>query len=488
MAPTLLPTVDTSLTDSSEPQPNNDNADPDDPVFGILLEQSFDNGRALRDVASPQRRAYQWVARRWQGQRMLQQQQSGTNSRLLQQYAMVTLYYATNFPNYIAWKQSDNWLLTDNECTWFSRHFGTIQDEDTACDSEGNLVSLSLGYNGLRGELPAELGHLTHLRYLQLGGNDLSGTLPRTLTRLTALEHFLVNDNQFSGPVPTDDSESAFWKDLQVWNFQNNQFTGTIPSNVLRGMTSLRIWNLHDNEFHGALPGSVMQSLSSSLTMVDLSHNRFSGPLPDEWGSLTKLVILRLGENALTSVTPNIVNMSSLRTLSLPFNRLQGPLQLEREDGPSPGLENLVDVDVSHNELTGTLPSFLYTRRLSEIDLSHNIFSGEIPETIGGLDYLMVLDLHANRLEGRIPASMQNLSSLVQVRFDDNFLTGSIPEEVCDSIEASQTTLYSDCGDDVSGEAAPKVTCPPGNCCTYCCAGSAGCRCVFANTDLEYLC
>lgn len=360
-------------------------------------------------------------------------------------------------------------------------------DDETACDENGNLLVLSLGHNGLIGEIPAELGYLTHLQVLHLGGNKLEGTLPRSLTRLTALREFTVDDNKLSGPLPSDDRGKAFWKDLEVWNMQNNQFTGTLSNSMLDGMARLHIWNMHNNKLHGELPGDAVQSMSSSLAFVDLSENRFSGPLPDAWGNLTELVSLRIGKNALTRITPNVVNMGNLRTLHMPLNRLQGPLLLEQANGIGLAVQHLVDLDLTHNLLTGKLPSFARTTNLLELDLSHNLFSGEIPESIGGLANLLRLDLRSNRLSGRIPQQLGNLRSLLEVRLDQNDLTGLVPQEVCNAFSLLATTLYADCvaGD---GNLSPKVICPPGICCTFCCAEGRGCQCAFANTDFEYLC
>lgn len=56
------------------------------------------------------------------------------------------------------------------------------------CDENGNLISLSLNEQKLSGELPKELGLLTHLKELDLRNNDIKGTLPAdSLRKLTSL-------------------------------------------------------------------------------------------------------------------------------------------------------------------------------------------------------------------------------------------------------------------------------------------------------------
>ena len=217
------------------------------------------------------------------------------------------------------------------------------------------------------------------------------------------------------------------------------------------------------------------------------SNNAKSTPLPDAWGNLTELISLRIGKNALTRITPNIVNLDKLETLHMPLNQLQGSLLLESVDGTGPALENLSDLDLAHNQLTGNLPSFQRTTKLSELNLSHNRFSGEIPGRIGALEHLLFLNLHVNRLSGRIPSSLGRLPLLIEVRLDQNDLTGTVPQAVCDTFGGSETTLYADCaaGD---GNTPPEVFCPAGICCTFCCVDGQGCECVYSNTEFEYLC
>ena len=56
--------------------------------------------------------------------------------------------------------------------------------------------------NQLSGEIPAELGNLTALKFLSLGSNQLSGEIPAELGKLTTLESLTLDDNQLSGCIP----------------------------------------------------------------------------------------------------------------------------------------------------------------------------------------------------------------------------------------------------------------------------------------------
>ena len=61
---------------------------------------------------------------------------------------------------------------------------------------------MDLYYNGLSGEIPAELGSLSNLIRLSLGGNALSGEIPPELGNLSNLIKLGLVSNDLSGEIP----------------------------------------------------------------------------------------------------------------------------------------------------------------------------------------------------------------------------------------------------------------------------------------------
>ena len=55
----------------------------------------------------------------------------------------------------------------------------------------------------MTGPIPAELGSLSHLRWLRLAGNRLTGPIPPQLGSLSRLENLHLSGNQLSGSIPT---------------------------------------------------------------------------------------------------------------------------------------------------------------------------------------------------------------------------------------------------------------------------------------------
>ena len=64
------------------------------------------------------------------------------------------------------------------------------------------------------------------------------------------------------------------------------------------------------------------------------------------------------------------------------------------------------------------------------IDLSTNKFQGEIPEVLARLKFLRLLNLSYNSLTGHIPPSVANLSSLESLDLSSNRLMGEIPMQL----------------------------------------------------------
>lgn len=113
----------------------------------------------------------------------------------------------------------------------------------------------------------------------------LEGTLPRDIGVLSDMEMFVVSTYKLRGPI---EGVFTLWnKVLNIW-MEDNQFTGTLPTNL-------------DQE-------------TPLLRSLRLSGNRVKGEIPTSMGNLASLRDLRLDENELTgSILPsfgNLVNLS----------------------------------------------------------------------------------------------------------------------------------------------------------------------------------
>ncbi|XP_043706481.1 probable inactive receptor kinase At1g27190 [Telopea speciosissima] len=110
--------------------------------------------------------------------------------------------------------------------------------------------------------------------------------------------------------------------------------------------------------------------------------------------------------------------------LSLPTMTLAGQIPASLQY-----CQSLQNLDLSGNNLTGTIPSEICTwlPYLVSLDLSNNGFSGPIPSELVNCQYLNALTLSDNQLNGSIPYELSGLNRLKKFSVANNDLSGSIP-------------------------------------------------------------
>ena len=177
---------------------------------------------------------------------------------------LVSLHLSTNGEQ---WLDKRGWLETNTPCDW----------NGVICWGE-HVISLHLAGNNLVGEMPAEIGNLTHLRNLTLPGNKLSGTLPSTLHQLTQLEELVLDTNFLSGNIPPVLAELT---QLQTLVLSGNRFSGEMPP-FLVTLPRLRTLVLSGNE---NLTGPLPRALIQRGTDISLSYayTNLCEPTDDEF-------------------------------------------------------------------------------------------------------------------------------------------------------------------------------------------------------------
>ncbi|KAL8209354.1 hypothetical protein R6Q57_006086 [Mikania cordata] len=95
---------------------------------------------------------------------------------------------------------------------------------------KGNILDymsgLDLSSNKLTGEIPEELGMLTHILALNLSHNKLSGPIPVSFSNLSQIESLDLSSNSLSGKVP---SELIKLTKLEVFDVSYNNLSGRLP-------------------------------------------------------------------------------------------------------------------------------------------------------------------------------------------------------------------------------------------------------------------
>lgn len=149
---------------------------------------------------------------------------------------------------------------------------------------------------------------------------------------------------------------------------------------------------------------------------------------PCDWYGVTceggHIVQLDLSDNQLTGTLPEDLGLlTELTHLDLSGNRLQGVLP------PNVGHpQQLRYLDLSRNQLRGPIPDRLrLLHQLRTLDLHDNRLSGPIPEALGDLVRLERLDLSDNELTGEVPPALGNLRRLLELSLHGNPLEGALP-------------------------------------------------------------
>ncbi|XVF28989.1 hypothetical protein REPUB_Repub15cG0080900 [Reevesia pubescens] len=311
-----------------------------------------------------------------------------------------------------------------------------------------NLVHLNLAgnaFSSIEKGLLLILGNLCYLRSLDLSYNQIQGER-------------IGNDRNLSGCVR---------RDLEILRLDYSRISGHIPA-WLGTLNNLKYLRLSDNQLNGTIPDSLGQL--SDLKTLDVSHNSLEGAIPQSLGQLFNLETLDLSHNSLEGAISEVhfAELSKLKMLSISSSGLTikiksnwvPPFQLEHieMDSCKFGTQfprwvqtqlkattlvlsntsiwgtlpkwikdmNLYELDLSHNQINGTLP--IFPSNLKHVDLSHNWISGVLPEMIADiLPQLRVLILSDNLMNGSIPNSLCHIKTLIVLELSKNTLSGNIP-------------------------------------------------------------
>ncbi|KAF8035460.1 hypothetical protein BT93_C1475 [Corymbia citriodora subsp. variegata] len=326
-----------------------------------------------------------------------------------------------------------NWTVEANFCEWI----GVV-----CSNCRQRVVALDLSYMGLQGRLSPYLGNLSFLASLDIHNNSFYGMIPIEIGRLPRLKELVLQSNQFEGNIPPN---LAQCHNLELISLAANRLTGGIPRefgafpmlqqlflsfNDLGGQIPSFLSNISTSQVIGLvmnnLTGSIPTALfNRSLTSVMLTYNDLSGRLPSylcyRWPNIQRLL---LSHNQFSGLLPEtLTQCKELLVLSLSFNCFQGIIPRDID-----GLQKLQELYFGTNNLTGTIPPTIGNMSsLHMLFIEFNSIGGKIPSEIGKLVNLNAMSLQDNLLTGKVPQEVFNISSLQVLSLMDNFLSGSLP-------------------------------------------------------------
>ncbi|CAL5014534.1 unnamed protein product [Urochloa decumbens] len=299
--------------------------------------------------------------------------------------------------------------------------------------SLGKLASLQVIHlvrSNISGTLPnTAFKNLKNLRELHLRSNQLSGSIPSSLFELPRLEYLDLSENLLQGHIPMSsfaDISSA----LRTLKLSGNNLSGAFHFFWLRNCTMLEKIDLSGNsdlsidvKFHGRLvPPFQLRSLVLSGCNVD--NSIIVGP--NFLGTQRHLQMLDLSHNNLTGSIPDWIftNVATLVYLNIASNSLVGSIDPMWQQHRSA----LQMINVSNNHFVGQLPANISSvfPDLEVLVASNNIISGYLPPSLCNMSNIMIVDLSNNEFTGEVPTCFFSVPSLAILKLSNNNLGGSM--------------------------------------------------------------
>ena len=246
--PVPAPSPDSTVP---RPTPTIDETPKDDKSIRVLeyLETVVSNPAVFDDLASPEAQALFWMQQ--EDPLSLDPQDFPSHLRLEQRYALMTLYFSSEFE----WSDQTNWSTGANECEWF----GVICEMMVPSrrhlqESQFVITVLSLQGNNLQGPIPRDLSMLEFLLLLNLSNNKLTGTLHQGINNFELLQELYLDNNELSGNL--EELDLSLMENLITFDISFNKFSGGLPDTFWE-FASLEQLVLDGNDFSGSIPTAI---------------------------------------------------------------------------------------------------------------------------------------------------------------------------------------------------------------------------------------
>ncbi|KAE8728709.1 hypothetical protein F3Y22_tig00004111pilonHSYRG00116 [Hibiscus syriacus] len=316
----------------------------------------------------------------------------------------------------------------------FDHHFFGVIPQTLGINT--SLQQLDFTNNNFTGSIPKTLCFRKKLMVLNLGQHQLNGSISTNIGGCKTLWRLILKQNNLWGVLP----EFVENPNLAHMDISENKVAGPIPSSLgkCKNLTSI---NLSMNRLSGYIP-SELGNLAD-LQTLNISHNLLQGSLPSELSNCIKLVEFDVGFNSLNGSVPHaLMNWKSLSTLILRENRFTGGIPsffLE--------LEMLSELQLGGNPFGGRIPSSIGAMKnlIYALNLSSNALTGEIPSDLRNLFKLVQLDISINNLTGTLTV-LDGMDSLVEVNISYNHFTGPKPGTIMHFMNSSPSSFLGNPG------------------------------------------
>ncbi|CAL4987973.1 unnamed protein product [Urochloa decumbens] len=287
--------------------------------------------------------------------------------------------------------------------------------ENLPCCSPNKLQELYLADNNIHGLLPKWTGQLTSLVVLDLSQNNLTGPLPVSIGHLTSLHILDLSGNQLTGHVP---DEISMLTNLTSFDLSHNELDGVITEKLFDSLKNLNYIDLSSNSLKIEISSKWLPPFR--LWYADFSNCKMGPVFPAWLRGMVDIDVLRISNTSINDRIPHWFSsaFSKATYLNISNNQLNGSLPENME------IMSVVELDLSSNRLSGQVPPFPHN--VISYDTSMNYLSGPLPENFG--DNLLELFLFSNRITGRVTESICKSEGLTNLDLSGNLFEGELPQ------------------------------------------------------------
>lgn len=346
-----------------------------------------------------------------------------TSVTIAEDIDMAALGTVTTLQNVNLFSLAGNPNLLPPDVSFWSDHLTSLTIECTNCRQSfpigfGALRSLkNLTITGFIGNFPSEIWNLTSLETLNLNAPFLRGTINPNIKNLKQLKTLSLLDT-FQGTMPNEIVELSSLESLEVFSPLGFQMH---IDDRLSSLTSLKRLYLQGLSISGTLPESI--SNCRELLKVEISGTNIVAPLPSSLSTLPRLEVFVIAESGPIGIIPEAwSHFESIQMLSITNSGLTGTL-------PSPWyLPNATIIRLSHNSITGTIPSMQTNAARLNFAIRGNLLNGTLQPLVPLATIFEEVAVGFNQLEGSIPSEL--LHHVPFLKLQNNKLSGSLDFDV----------------------------------------------------------
>ncbi|KAG8651988.1 hypothetical protein MANES_06G042001v8 [Manihot esculenta] len=295
---------------------------------------------------------------------------------------------------------------------WGNNIAGCIKNEGfERLSALGNLEVLNLGDNSFHKSILSSLSGLSSLKYLYLYGNRLKGIINiEEFNHLISLKKLYLPANAIEGFISSNGSEKFLRRlsNLEYLDLRVNHVNISLLSPFAR-LPSLKYLDLGYNQLEGSF--NFKELGKNKLVTLDLSGNNITEFVDSrEIRASNNISELYLDDITITKGSKLLESLgafSHLKNLSLVSCKFEGAILHQglphlQIIGAMSSLKKLSLRSCGLNDTEFLNQGVCKLKQLQELDISYNDISGSLPSCLANMTSLQSLHLSSNNFVGNI--------------------------------------------------------------------------------------